>query len=48
MLHWIYIAIIFAVVMLVVAELFDDRKWRNQLALAVLLIPFILRLLHIK
>jgi hypothetical protein len=48
MLHWIYIAIVFIVAALVGVELFQERKWRNQIALALLLIPLILRLLHIK
>jgi hypothetical protein len=48
MLHWIYIAIVLVVSVLVGVELFQERKWRNQVALAILLIPLILRLLHIK
>jgi hypothetical protein len=48
MLHWIYIVIVGLVAALIVLELFHEQKWRNQLALAILLIPFILRLLHIK
>jgi len=29
-------------------RLFQDRRWRNQIALAIILIPLILRLLHIN
>jgi hypothetical protein len=48
MLHWIYIAIVFVVAALIGVELFHEKRWRNQIALAILLIPLILRLLHIK
>lgn len=48
MLHWIYIGIIAIVGGLVTFELFKERQWRNQIALAIILIPLILRLLHIK
>jgi hypothetical protein len=48
MLHWTYIAIAAFVVFLVVRELFAERNWRNQIALALVLIPLLLRILHIK
>jgi hypothetical protein len=48
MLHWTYIFIAAFVVVLVVRELFAERNWRNQIALALVLIPLILRILHIK
>ena len=48
LLHWVYILIAAYVVMLVVLELFQERRWREQLALTVVLIPLILRILHIK
>jgi hypothetical protein len=48
MLHWIYIAIVIVVAALIGIELFQEQKWRNQIALAILLIPLILRILHIK
>ena len=48
MLHWIYIIIAAFVVVLVIRELFGERNWRNQIALALVLIPLLLRILHIK
>jgi hypothetical protein len=48
MLHWTYIAIAAFVVVLVIRELFAERNWRNQIALALVLIPLLLRILHIK
>jgi hypothetical protein len=48
MLHWTYIVIAAFVVVLLVRELFAERSWRNQIALALVLIPLILRILHIK
>ena len=47
-LHWTYIAIAVFVFVLVLRELFTERNWRNQLALALVLIPLVLRILHIK
>ena len=48
MLHWIYIAIALVVLGLLLRELFTEKNWRNQLALALVLIPLVLRVLHIK
>jgi hypothetical protein len=48
MLHWTYIAIAVFVFVLVLRELFAERNWRNQIALALVLIPLVLRILHIK
>jgi hypothetical protein len=48
MLHWTYIVIAAFVVVLIIRELFAERHWRNQVALALVLIPLILRILHIK
>ena len=48
MLHWIYIAIVVMIAGLITAELFKERQWRNQIALAIILIPLILRILDIK
>jgi hypothetical protein len=48
MLHWTYILIAALVVVLVIRELFAERNWRNQMALALVLIPLFLRILHIK
>lgn len=48
MLHWTYIAIAAFLFILVLRELFTERNWRNQVALALMLIPLVLRILHIK
>jgi hypothetical protein len=48
MLHWIYVAIAVFVFVLVLRELVTERNWRNQIALALVLIPLVLRILHIK
>jgi hypothetical protein len=48
MLHWTYIIIAAFVVVLIGRELFAERNWRNQIALALVLIPLLLRILHIK
>ncbi len=48
MLHWTYIAIAVFLFVLVLRELFAERNWRNQIALALVLIPLVLRILHIK
>jgi hypothetical protein len=48
MLHWTYVVIAAFVVAVVVRELFAERNWRNQVALALVLIPLLLRILHIK
>jgi hypothetical protein len=48
MLHWTYIAIAVFIFVLVLRELFSERDWRNQIALALVLIPLVLRILHIK
>lgn len=48
MLHWAYIAIALMLLILVAKELFSERRWREQVALALILVPLLLRVLHIK
>jgi hypothetical protein len=48
MLHWVYIVLAVYCAVLVVIELFREKRWREQLSLALVLIPFVLRILHIK
>ena len=48
MLHWIYIVIALFLLLLVVQELFTERRWREQIALAMIVVPLLLRILHIK
>ncbi len=48
MLFWIYIAITLFIAVIVVVELFSEKDWKKQVALAMLLLPFVLRVLLIK
>jgi len=48
MLHWTYILIAAFAFALVIRELIAERNWRNQVALALVLLPLLLRILHIK
>ncbi|MCE1189485.1 MAG: hypothetical protein LWX56_10115 [Ignavibacteria bacterium] len=48
MLHIIYILITLVLGVYIVRQLFTEGEWRKQVALAILLIPVILRVLHIK
>ena len=48
MLHWVYIVLTVCCAGILVVELFGERRWREQIALAVILVPLILRILHIK
>jgi hypothetical protein len=48
MLHWTYIAIATGLGGLLLIELFAEKRWRDQLALAMILVPLILRVLHVK
>ena len=48
MLHWTYVLITAFVFVLIIRELFAERNWRNQVALVLVLIPLLLRILHIK
>jgi len=48
MLHWIYIVLAAFVAYLVLRELFAQKDWRTQVTLALVLIPLVLRILHVK
>lgn len=48
MLFWIYIAIALFIAVIVGTELFTEKDWKRQIALAMLLLPFVLRVLLIK
>ena len=48
MLHWLYVAMAVYFAALIVWELFAERRWREQVALALLLVPLLLRILHLK
>lgn len=47
-LHWIYIGIVALIALVVLAEIFRERTWYHQLAYALVLLPLVLRILHIK
>jgi hypothetical protein len=48
MLYYIYTLILAYVTFVVVIEFLKEKKWRNQLAMAMVLLIFILRILQIK
>ncbi len=48
MLYWIYVVIAGIVLALVLRELVRERQWRLQLALAIIVIPLVLRILQVK
>ncbi len=48
MLFWIYIVITLFITVVIVTELFTEKDWKKQIALAMLLLPFVLRVLLIK
>ncbi len=48
MLHWMYIALAVYCAGLLIAELFTEKRWREQIALALVLIPLFLRILQVK
>ncbi len=48
MLYIIYTLILAFVTFVVLLEFLKEKKWRNQMAMAMVLLIFILRLLQIK
>lgn len=48
MLYWIYIIIISFLAIVLFIEFFKEEKWINQVAMAMVLITFVLRILQIK
>jgi len=48
MLYWIYTLIISFLTFVLFIEFFKEKKWLNQVALAMVLITFVLRILQIK
>jgi len=48
MLFWIYVMILVVLSVLLIKEMFTEKDWRKQIALVMVLIPFILRILQIK
>ena len=47
-LHWIYIGIVALLALAVGVEIFQERRWHHQLAYALIVLPLVLRILHIK
>ena len=48
MLYYIYTLIIAFVTFVISIEFLNEKKWKNQLAMAMVLLVFVLRLLQIK
>lgn len=48
MLYWFYIAITVGVTGVLIVEIFQERRWKFQLAMVLILLPLVLRILHIK
>jgi hypothetical protein len=48
LLHWTYIVLAALLVALVIRELFWHKDWRTQATLALVVIPLLLRILHVK
>jgi len=48
MLYYIYTLILAYVTFVVIIEFLKEKKWKNQLAMAMVLLIFILRILQIK
>lgn len=48
MLFWIYVLIVAYLAFIVGLEFFAEDNWKKQVAYAMILIPFVLRVLLIK
>lgn len=48
MLYYIYTLILAYVTFVIIIEFLKEKKWRNQLAMAMVLLIFIFRILQIK
>jgi hypothetical protein len=48
MMYYIYTIILAYITVVIAIEFFKESKWKNQLAIAMVLLIFILRLLQIK
>ncbi|MBU1101799.1 MAG: hypothetical protein KKA84_15485 [Bacteroidetes bacterium] len=48
MIFWLYIVILVLLSLVIVKEMFEERDWKKQIALVMVLIPFILRIFLIK
>jgi hypothetical protein len=48
MLFYLYIAIVVVLAAVILGELFEEKNWRQQLAMVMVLIPLLLRICQIK
>ncbi len=48
LLHWIYVVLAALLAGLLLRELFTENRWKYQIAIVVVIIPLVLRVLHIK
>lgn len=48
MLYWIYIAIAAFISIMLLVEMFREKDWRGQVAIAMILMVCVLRVLRIK
>lgn len=48
MLYYIYTIILAYVTFIIVIEFLKEKKWKQQMAMAMVLLVFVLRLLQIK
>jgi len=48
MLFWIYKILILGFAIIIGIELFTEKRWRIQIALALIIIPLILRIMGVK
>ena len=48
MIFWLYIIILFVLSSVIIKELFEETNWKKQVALVMVLIPFLLRIFLIK
>jgi hypothetical protein len=48
MMFYFYIGITLLIALIILRELFKEENWKTQLALALILVPLVLRILMIK
>jgi hypothetical protein len=48
MIYYIYTAILAYLTFVIIVEFLNEKKWKNQVAMAMVLLVFILRILQIK
>lgn len=48
MLYWVYILMAAYISILILIEMFAEKAWKKQMALAMVLLIFVLRVLQIK